>query len=169
MPACLGSGLQKSCDAIKTGGVSELYFANWSDFVSVTQDVDGKVTAVTMQPATVFHEFEAKSNSIQFVEDFTNEGGFQNTQTLTQVWESFDQTQRNQIMSMAACNCGMVCIHKENTGKSFIWGYEKTEEANLFTGNRDSGTAKSDTNQITPVVQALATELAHEFTGVVPV
>jgi hypothetical protein len=166
---CLQAALDKACDAIKTGGVSELHFANWADYVSVTEDVDGKVTAITMQPATVFYEFNAKANSIQFVEDFTNEGGFQATQTLTQVWESFDQTQRNQIMDMAACNCGMICIHKENTGKRYIWGYKKTEEAYLFTGNRDSGTAKSDTNQVTPVVQALATELAREFTGVIPV
>ena len=63
----------------------------------------------------------------------------------------------------------MVAIHKENTGKSWIWGYKETEEVLLFTGTRDSGTAKSDPNQVTPVIQALATEFANEFTGVVPV
>ena len=60
--ACLGAALAKACDAIKTGGVSELYLANWSDFISVTQDPDGTVTAITMQPATVFYKFAFKSN-----------------------------------------------------------------------------------------------------------
>ena len=58
----------------------------------------------------------------------------------------------------------MVAIHGENTGLSWIWGFDETEEVYLFTGDRDSGTAKSDTNQVAPVLQALATSYARDFT-----
>jgi hypothetical protein len=169
MPACLGSGLQKVCNAIKTGGVSALYLTDRTNILSITQDVDGKVTGITMAALTYFYKFEFKSNATQFLEAFTNEGGLQVTQTLTEVWESFDQIQRNLLMDMSKCNCGMSAIHTENTGKSWFWGFKDTEEIQLFSGDRDSGTAKSDPNQVTPVLQALATEFANEFTGVVPV
>ena len=111
----------------------------------------------------VFYKYEFAANQSQFLEPSTNEGGFQVTQTYNMVWESWDQAQRNSLEAMANCNCGMVAIHGENTGLSWIWGYDETEEVKLFTGDRDTGTAKSDTNQVAPVLQALATKYARQF------
>jgi hypothetical protein len=169
MAGCLTTGLVKVCDAIKSGGASSLHLTDRTNVVSLTIAIDGTVTGITMVALEVFLKFEFKANSAQFVEDATNEGGLQVTQTFNQIWESFDQNQRNILMELAACNCGMVAIHRENTGKSWLWGFDETEEVYLFGANRDSGTAKSDPNQVAPVLQALATSFAREFTGVIPV
>lgn len=167
--ACLNSGLTKSCNAIKSGGSNFLYLADRVDVASQTIDIDGRVTGVTMVALAVFYKFEFAANKSQFLEALTNEGGTQITQTYNMVWESWDQDQRNKLMEMANCNCGMVAIHGENTGLSWIWGFDETEEVYLFTGDRDSGTAKSDINQVAPVLQALATKYARDFTGTIPV
>jgi len=167
--ACLTTGLTKSCNAIKSGGSNFLYLADRVDVDTITIGLDGEVTGITMVAAAVFYKFEFAANQSQFLEALTNEGGTQVTQTYNMIWESWDQNQRNKLMEMANCNCGMVAIHGENTGLSWIWGYDETEEVYLFTGDRDSGTAKSDTNQVAPVLQALATKYARRFDAVIPV
>ena len=167
--ACLTSGLPKVCDVVKSGGSSSLHLADRTEVVSLTIDGEGIVTAITMVATKLFFKFEFAANSAQFIEDGNNEGGLQVTQTFNQIWESFDQAQRNKLEEMAKCNCGMVAIHRENTGKTFLWGFDETEEVYLLTFLRDSGTAKSDTNQVAPVLQALATSIAREFTGTIPV
>lgn len=167
--ACLTSGLTKDCNAIKSGGSNFLYLADRQDVDSLTIGVNGEVTGVTMVALAVFYKFEFAANKSQFLEALSNEGGTQVLQTYNMIWESWTQTQRNKLMEMAQCNCGMVAIHGENTGLSWIWGFDETEEVYLLTGDRDSGTAKTDINQVAPVLQAAATQYAREFTGVIPV
>jgi len=164
MAGCLMGGNTKNCNAKKTGGSNWLYLADKSNVASITVGVDNEITGITMVVGEVFYKFEFAANKSQFLEALNNEGGPQVTQTYNMIWESWDQDQRNLLMDMINCNCGMVAIHSENTGKQWFWGYEETEEAYLFTGDRDSGTAKSDINQVAPVLQALATEYAREWT-----
>ena len=164
MAGCITSGLTKSCVDVKTGGSPFLYITDRTNVVSVTVGVNDEVTGITMVALEVFFKIEFASNQSQFLEALNNEGGAQVTQTYNMVWESWTQTQRNVLLEMVRCNCGMVVIHGENTGKSWIWGLAETEEAKLFTGDRDSGTAKTDVNQVAPVLQALATTYAQEFT-----
>ena len=164
MAGCLTGGNTKSCSAKKTGGSNYLYLTDRSNVVSLTIGANGEVTGITMVALEVFYKFEFAANKSQFLEAMNNEGGPQVTQTYNMIWESWDQAQRNVLTEMINCNCGMVAIHGENTGVSWIWGFDQTEEAYLFTGDRDSGTAKSDINQVAPVLQALATEYAREFT-----
>lgn len=172
MAGCLTGGNTKSCSAKKTGGSNFLYLADRVNVASVTEDVDGKVTGITMAVGEVFYKFEFAPNQSQFLEALANEGGTQITQTYNMVWESWTQDQRNVLLEMANCNCGMVAIHGENTGLSWIWGLLETEEVYLFTADRDSGTAKTDVNQVAPVLQAISTVYAQEFTlgqGGIPV
>jgi len=172
MAGCLNGGNAKSCAAKTTGGSNFLYLADRVNVASVVEDVDGKVTGITMAVGEVFYKFEFASNQSQFVEDLSNEGGTQITQTYNMVWESWNQDKRNTLLEMADCNCGMVAIHGENTGLSYIWGLLETEEVKLFTANRDSGTAKTDVNQVAPTLQAISTIFAQEFTlgqGGIPV
>ena len=167
--ACMTNGLEKDCLAIKSGGSSSLHLADKADVASLTIDGSGVVTGLTMVTAKIFYKFVFAANSAQFLEDTNNEGGLQVTQTFNQIWESFNNTQRLALTELASCNCGMVAIHRENTGLSWLWGFDETEEVYLLTALRDSGTAKSDTNQVAPVLQALATSFAREFTGSIPV
>ena len=164
MAGCLTGGNTNSCDDVKTGGSNFLYLAASSNVASVVTGVNDEITGITMAVGEVFYKYEFAANKSQFLEALNNEGGAQVTQTYNMVWESWTQDQRNSLLEMAACNCGMVAIHGENTGKAWIWGLSQTEEAYLFTADRDSGTAKSDTNQVAPVLQALSTTYAQHFT-----
>ena len=164
MAGCITSGLTKSCTDVKTGGSPFIYITDRTNVTSVTVGVNDEVTGITMVVAEVFFKLEFAANKSQFLEALNNEGGAQVTQTYNMVWESWTQDQRNVLLEMVACNCGMVVIHGENTGKSWIWGLNETEEAYLLTGDRDSGTAKSDINQASPVLQALSTTYAQHFT-----
>ena len=73
------------------------------------------------------------------------------------------------VMALAACQCGLVVIHVENNGNTYIWGADETEEALLLNSNGDSGTLKSDPNQEEVFIQAIATKKARTFTGTIPV
>jgi hypothetical protein len=161
---CLQAAFQRSCNVVKSGGSNFLYLANRTDVDDITIGVNGEVTGILMVGLGVFYKYEFAPNQSSYAEPSTNEGGFQATQTYNMVWESWDQTQWNAMMDMVACNCGMVVIHGENTGKVLIWGFDETEEAYFFSSDRNSGTAKSDTNQTPIVLQALATKPAREFT-----
>jgi hypothetical protein len=163
---CVTSGLLRDCNTRKTGGSSGLWVANREDVLSITQDPTGEVTAITMAAAAVFYKVEFASNQSNWNEAFASG---EVLQQYTFVSESRYQAQRNFLQGLIDCNCGLVAIHKENTGKSWFWGFEEGEEANLLTDTGDSGTAKSDVNQETVVLQASATIKANEFTGVIPV
>lgn len=164
---CITSGLTNPCTLKKTGGSKQLHIANKADIDVVTQDPTGEVTGVTMLLAAVFFKVEFAANQSLFAEPVDANG--QVTQTYTFVSESRYQAQRNFIQDLIDCGCGLTVIHTENTGKSWFWGHEDTEEAFLLSSEGTSGTAKSDTNQETVILQALATSKANEFTGVIPV
>lgn len=164
---CITTGLAKDCTTKVTGGSSQLYLAPKADIVEPIQDPTGEVTAVTMVATKVFFKVEFAANESLFTEETDANG--QVTQQYTFVSESRYQAQRNFIQELIDCRCGVSVIHKENTGKSKFWGFEDTEEAYLLSNSATSGTAKSDRNQETVVLQALATFKANDFTGTVPV
>ena len=164
---CVTSGLPKDCNIKKTGGSSGLWVANLQDVGVLTSDPTGEVTDVAMIGGAVFYKIEFASNQSNWNEAASASGEI--VQQYTFISESHYQAQRNFIQGLIECNCGLVVIHKENTGKSWIWGYLEGEEANLLTATGDSGTAKADTNQETVVLQASATIKANEFTGTIPV
>jgi len=164
---CLTSGLTNPCTLKKTGGSKQLHLANKADIDTITQDPTGEVTGVTMLLGAVFFKVQFAANQAGFTENVDANG--QVTQAYTFVSESRYQTQRNFIQSLVDCGCGVTVIHAENTGKSMFWGYEDTEEAFLLSAEGVTGTAKSDPNQETVILQALATTKANEFTGTIPV
>ncbi|OED34713.1 hypothetical protein AB832_06990 [Flavobacteriaceae bacterium (ex Bugula neritina AB1)] len=164
---CVTTGLTKNCTIKRTGGSSGLWIANRTDVDTIVQDPTGEVTTVNMVSAAVFYKVEFSSNQSNFNET-TGETG-EVIQQYTFVSDSRYQEQRNFIQSLIGCGCGFVVIHRENTGKTWFWGFEEGEEANLFSNVGDSGTAKADPNQETVILQASATIKANEFTGTIPV
>jgi hypothetical protein len=165
--ACVTSGLTNPCTLKKTGGSKQLHIANKQDIDSISQDPTGEVTAVTMLLTNTFFKVEFAANQSSFNESVDANG--QVTQVYTFVSESRYQAQRNFIQNLIDCGCGITVIHTENTGLSKFWGYEDTEEAFLLSAEGTTGTAKSDPNQETIVLQALATIKANDFTGTIPV
>jgi hypothetical protein len=169
MAACLTAGRTKPpCDTLISGGVKEIYMVDRSDVDTITVGVGGDVTAITMLAAADFFKFEFASNTAQFTDTLDNTAGTIVTQVIRMTWKGRSQDDINAIMALAACQCGLVVIHVENNGNTYIWGADETEEALLLNSNGDSGTLKSDPNQEEVFIQAIATKKARTFTGTIP-
>ena len=165
MAGCITAGVTRSCTTAISGGVNFLYITDTSKIDTVTVGVGGDVTAIVMDVGEVFFKFEFAPNTAAFTETMTNENcATQVTQQLVAIFRGRNQDYRDSIMELADCCCGMTVIHGENTGLAWIWGYTETEEVFLIGNEGVSGTAKSDPNQETITLQALATSKARVFT-----
>jgi len=165
MATCVTAGRTRNCATSISGGSNFLYLVDKEDVATVTVGVGGDVTGITMGALLVFYKFQFAPNTAVFAEAMTNENcATQVTQTYTMNWNGRNQTDRNSIMELADCCCGMVAIHGENTGLAWLWGFDETEEAFLFSNDGTSGTAKSDSNTEVIVLQAIATQKARVFT-----
>jgi len=149
MATCVTAGRTRNCSTAISGGVEFVYLVDKEDVASITIGANNEVTGIVMNPApAVFFKFEFAPDTAQFTEALTNENCATSVvQTLVMNWRGRNQDDRNSIMELASCCCGMVAIHGENTGISWIWGFDQTEEVFLTAADGDSGLAKSDANQ----------------------
>jgi hypothetical protein len=165
MATCVTAGRTRNCATAISGGSNFLYLTDKEDVSTVTVGVNDEITGITMVALTVFYKFQFAPDTASFVEAMTNENcATQVTQTYTMNWRGRNQTDRNSITELANCCCGMVAIHGENTGVSWLWGFDETEEVFLFSNDGTSGVAKSDPNEEIIVLQAISTKKAREFT-----
>jgi len=166
MATCITGGRTRSCSTAISGGCNFLYLVDYEDVDSVTIGAGGDATGIVMNPVgAVFYKFQFAPNTAVFSESITNENcATQVTQTFTMNWNGRKQADVNLIKDLADCCCGMVAIHGENTGTSWIWGYSETEEAFLSGVEGTSGTAKSDANQEIITLTAISTKKAVEWT-----
>lgn len=168
--ACLTSGRTKQCASAISGGNKFLYLADLQDIDVVTIGLNGEVTGITMLAAAIFYKYEFATDTAQFTEELTNENcSTLVVQQFVMNWRGRNQSDRNQIMEFADCCCGMVAIHCENTGTSWAWGFDDTEEIQLLSSSGTTGLLKSDSNEEVITLQATATKKARTFTGVIPV
>jgi len=163
--ACLTSGVANPCGAKVSGGSNFIYLAEKADVATVTVGAGGDITAIAMVGLAVFYKFEFdKKTGAVFTEDLTNETATQVLQQYVMDFKGRSNVTRNAVMELAACDCGLVVIHGENTGAVWLWGFDETEEAFLLGSASTSGRLKSDANIETPTLQAMATEKARVFT-----
>lgn len=165
MATCVTAGRTRNCASAISGGSNFLYIVDKQDVTTVTVGAGGDVTGITMGVGLVFYKFQFAPDTAVFAEALTNENcATQVVQTYTMNWRGRNQSDRNSIMELADCCCGMVAIHGENTGLAWLWGFDETEEAFLFSNDGTSGTVKSDPNEEVIVLQATATKKARVFT-----
>jgi hypothetical protein len=148
MANCLTEGYSITCtEGGCSGGIGNIYFAPAADVATITYDPDGSVTAEAM----------AVANCNIVVE-----------QSITWIDPCRNDTLRQRIEELANCCCGMIVIHTELTGVTWIWGDFVRRRARLATNDATSGTALADQNQEAMTVTASASKKAVAFTGVVP-
>ena len=129
MATCVTAGRTRNCATNNSGGVKWVYLTDYEDVDSVTIGVNGEATGIVMVGVTVFYKFVFAPDTAVFTEELTNENcATQVVQQLVMNWRGRNQTDRNSITELAACCCGLVAIHCENTGTAWIWGYNETEE-----------------------------------------
>lgn len=64
-----GSTVEECADLPPGGTRARLLLANHEDVVTITKDVDGQVTAITMDAGTTFYEFTGFRNDVKKSED----------------------------------------------------------------------------------------------------
>lgn len=159
----LTAGRTVDCTTACSGGVEKYWLANEGDIATVTENATG-VTAITMVATKVFYEIEFAEETGQFVESVTLTNCAQVVdQSLVSVWRCRDQNDRNVIDAIGGNCCGMVCIHLEATGLTWIWGHNAKQRVRLRTANGDSGTTFDSENIETVTLGARAKQKAVVF------
>jgi len=174
MSFCLTGGIPQDCNEFGAGGIDKIWVAPLDAVASVTLAA-GVVTAITMEvgpPAGLFYELIPYQETTVFTESLERaQVSSKFTQTLQALFPIRTTAKREAIMELVNCNCGLVIVHRENTGKLWIWGLTKDKEATLgisfgaqisggTTGT--SGTAISDSNNETLSFEAVSTFKAYE-------
>lgn len=171
--SALSSGRTTACTSggcAGGAGADYLYLANANEVSSVTTNSSGTATAITMtSTANNFYQYDFRDESAQFTETLTVDETTKNVsveQTFTMVWPCRNMTDRNLITDMANQACGMVAVHKEETGTYWIWGHTGTgsrKRVRVSTVEGDSGAALSDANQEAINLRCVATAKAIEL------
>lgn len=170
----LTQGLTGGCSESCAGGVDRIAIANKADIASITVDANGNVTAVVMQSGKLFFEFVAESDTAIFTEEVKTVKGCAVSSTPKLVFDSncFSGDTKKTIKEIAdASCCGLVFIHKEATGLSYIWGLDTTDIANsrikgyLETSSRTTGGTFEDINKAALTFTAKQRLQAAIFTG----
>jgi len=163
----LTGGRSTNCDNQQcTGGIcASLYLANKDDVASIQVDVDGKVTGITMEVGKVFYPFDFQDETAVFNEELTVENCVTVVDaTFTMTWPCRNHADRNTILEMANNCCGMIGIHVECTGVSWIWGTNDKQRIKLRTATGNSGTTFDNPNSEVLVLGARGSTKAAEFT-----
>lgn len=156
-----------------TGGVRRVAVALRSDVSSVTTDVNGQVTAITMVSSAVFKSFENEAETVEFVED----GTFENKsklfdQSLNADWMGWTNADRLSLLSLYDNSpCGLVVIHEEESGTTFIWGINPSAPsvdekyyAKISKSSRKTGKKFNDPAMVSYTLAARTTVPAAVFT-----
>lgn len=160
---CVTAGRTTSCTVSCSGGVNAVYVVDQTDVTSVTVDATG-ATAIVMVMGMVFYKLEFAEQSADFRENLTVETCVTSVeQLLEMIWKCRNQTDRNVIMELAGCCCGLIVIHVEATGTAWIWGHNENQRAFLRTANSQTGKTVSELNQTTVTLGANASAAAIEF------
>lgn len=129
------------------GGVRRVAITERANVTSWTVDVNGQVTAITMASGTTFEIFENESETVEFTEN----GTFVNKSTvyeqlLDASWMGWNNDSRKSLLSLYANSpCGLVVIHLEESGGTYIWGILPTDTAEdvKFVARMEKSTRKT--------------------------
>lgn len=171
---CLTTGIPADCNEFGAGGIDKVWVAPLDavDSVTITAGVVTAITMVVGPPDGLFYEFIPYQETTVFNEPLERaQVSSKFTQTLQALFPIRTTAKRTAIMELVNCNCGLVIVHRENTGKLWIWGLTKDQEATLGVGfgaqlssgtTGTSGTAISDSNNETLSFEAVSTFKAYE-------
>ena len=145
--ACLiNAGITRDC-GFSFGGLQKVYLANKADVDTVTHDVDGSISGITMITGATFYEYEFEPQTAQALQELTigTVSRFIN-QTLNMSLAGMTQEKKDVLEDMA--NADMVAIYQDQAGTYWFYG-EKGRGLRAVTVNPDSGTADADDNLVT--------------------
>jgi hypothetical protein len=171
---CLTKGRLNSCGTVGTGGVARIALASREDIESITVDSTTRaVTAIVMKAGKKFYKFDYTSERVKFKETSTRANKsslFEQMLDATAI--GYSQDDRNSLEDLHACSaCGMVAIHEEETGVSWIWGINPSKPditnkyyVELEKTDRDTKEKFDEENSHSLTLKARTTKPATQFT-----
>lgn len=166
----LTGGRTKTCLNDCTGGVDRIFIGNKDEILAVTV-VNDEVTAITMAASKVFYEFKAEENTAEFKETSQLQGCANVVnQELDLEYFCRNTADRKTLIELAKASCcGLVVIHKEGTGSTWIWGLDTSDigstrvKGALDTTSGTTGKLFEDQNKTALVIKAKAKVYAQRF------
>lgn len=151
-------GIAKDC-AVNLGGVKRVLAANYDDIATVTV-TDNQISAITMNGAAAFVEFNFRPQTANFASTWQiGDGGAKYVQTLlAMVFSRMETSKRIAVMALAQADA--VAIVEDANGK--FWYLGKDYPLELNTGDAGTGTVRTDRNGYGITLEDNSRELPFE-------
>jgi len=166
------AGYVRPCTA-KSSGIRKLYLtekANVTDFTLAGE----LFTAVTMDGAAVFYEYEFEQDTCSMKETVSFENSCKKvTHDIEVKLDQMTEDTRLEIEALAdASHCGLIGFAIDMNGNQWTLGYsdelKKDRPLRMVTATGDTGKALTDASGETLAFQAIDTRKARKYTGTIP-
>jgi len=167
------TGFIKTCGA-KAAGVLSVWVAKKDDVTSFTL-TSGEYSAVTMNGANLFKEYDFKKDEAELKIGTTRENGSKMVANTVDFFvDELSTTSQAAIDELAnESNCGLIVIVGDNNGNKWVLGYSETHgkkrPAELLTGEATTGRVLTDQNGEVVTLFSDGRDRPLNFTGTVPV
>ena len=147
MGCLLTGGITKEC-AHAFGGLKEVFIGNFDDIDTVTYDVDGSISGITMLSGATMYEFEFVKDTAQALEELVENGASSYiNQTINLQLGNVTQERKN-ILEELSLGTFFVVVKKSD---DLYWMYGEPKQSAGLEATAltiDTGAAQSDTSSV---------------------
>ena len=163
----------KICGLI-SGGINQIFFVLTEDLTSFTL-VGEEYTAVTMEAAKLFVEYDFKQDECELKMDQLGENGASKfTNAIEFMLDKLSTNSRTAIHALVDTGtCGVIAIIVDNNAQKWVLGYSeahlKKRPLEVATGVGTTGKGLTDANSMILTLQADSKDMPRIFTGTIPI
>lgn len=159
-------GIERDCNA-NMGGIQKVWMILKSDVTAVTVDstvenVDGKITAITLASGSAVHEFSFRKGAASMTSNLQKDdtaGSYFWETDLVMNFQRMETAKRSAVMALTLAEACAIVL--DNNGLYWFLGKDEYLGANAGTG--ETGQAKTDSNQYTVTLQDNSLGLPFEI------
>lgn len=157
----LTSGIPLGC-LDSTGGIKNVYVANYTGSTSFAESADATITGITS--SETFYTFKFRNQTSNFTEEGTHsvENGTNFwTQTVDMTFHKLETAKRNAMLLLAKADTHVIV----QTQNDDYWLVGKVNGANLLSSTSAAGLAYGDLNGYTVSLVGTEPEMAQEISA----
>lgn len=159
-------GIERDCSA-NMGGIQKVWMILKSDVTAVTLDstvdnVDGKITAITLASGSAVHEFSFRKGAASMTSNLQKDdtaGSYFWETDLVMNFQRMETAKRSAVMALTLAEACAIVL--DNNGLYWFLGKDEYLAANAGTG--ETGQTKTDANQYTVTLQDSSLGLPFEI------
>jgi hypothetical protein len=139
--------------------LDSIYLGNYSQLGSVSKDVNGVVTGITLTTGSTIFSYQFENETGSFLNEFqVSNGNKWFNQTVNFTLAGLDQTRMDLIETLGLAKVFAIC--RDKRGKAFLLGNYGGMEVSTLTSN--SGAAQGDANGMTVSLMGASLEISPE-------